>query len=184
MPPEGRNKTMKTPLTPPPAGLASPTCSALDIADIQQYLIDEHARMMWALKDLPTGGTGSLTNRQKMRGAIDFGVTLSNWISRRQIEDGDGAEPCDECGGCFMVPDDSPNGDVMNTPCPKCNPQRPAAIPADLFRVEYRGRGEKRWRLWKDKMTRMDAGDLAARIETVETRIVPEPNSFIERTVG
>jgi hypothetical protein len=58
----------------------------LDMATVQQFLIDEHARMMWSLKDLPRCGTGSLTNRHKVRGAIDFGVTLSNWISRKQIE--------------------------------------------------------------------------------------------------
>ena len=61
-------------------------CEALDVADVQQFLIDEHARMMWSLKDLPRCGTGSLTNRHKVRGAINFGVTLSNWISRKQIE--------------------------------------------------------------------------------------------------
>jgi hypothetical protein len=59
---------------------------AFGIADVQQFLIDEHARMMWSIKDLPRHGTGSLTARHKVRGAIDFGITISNWISRKQIE--------------------------------------------------------------------------------------------------
>jgi hypothetical protein len=29
---------------------------------------------------------------------------------------------CDNCGGCGMLPGTEPNDDVMNTPCPKCNP--------------------------------------------------------------
>lgn len=82
---------MKKKLNSPDRSGALP-CSALDIADIQQLLIDEHARMMWAIKNLPIVGTGSLTNRHKMRGAIDFGVSLSNWISRRQIEDDENAK--------------------------------------------------------------------------------------------
>lgn len=77
-------------------------CEVLDVADVQQFLIDEHARMMWSLKDLPRGGTGSLTARHKVRGAIDFGVTLSNWISRKQIELSEQNRPpatCSKCGG-------------------------------------------------------------------------------------
>lgn len=31
-----------------------------------------------------------------------------------------GSEFCAVCHG-GMIPDDSPDGDVMNTPCPKCN---------------------------------------------------------------
>ena len=33
-----------------------------------------------------------------------------------------GSEFCDVCYGATMIPSDHPNGDVMNTRCPKCNP--------------------------------------------------------------
>jgi len=29
---------------------------------------------------------------------------------------------CSACGGCGMIPGAGPNDDVMNTPCPECNP--------------------------------------------------------------
>jgi ssDNA-binding Zn-finger/Zn-ribbon topoisomerase 1 len=32
------------------------------------------------------------------------------------------AAPCSACGGCGMIPGTGPNDDVMNTPCPECNP--------------------------------------------------------------
>ena len=34
-----------------------------------------------------------------------------------------GSEFCDVCYGSTMIPSDDPNGDVMNTRCPKCNPR-------------------------------------------------------------
>jgi ssDNA-binding Zn-finger/Zn-ribbon topoisomerase 1 len=30
---------------------------------------------------------------------------------------------CDTCGGCGMIFDDEENADVMNVPCPECNPR-------------------------------------------------------------
>jgi hypothetical protein len=33
-----------------------------------------------------------------------------------------GAAACSACGGCGMIPGTGPNDDVMNTPCPECNP--------------------------------------------------------------
>lgn len=30
--------------------------------------------------------------------------------------------PCSACGGCGMIPGTKPDDDVMNTPCPQCNP--------------------------------------------------------------
>ena len=30
--------------------------------------------------------------------------------------------PCSACGGCGMLPGTAPDDDVMNTPCPQCNP--------------------------------------------------------------
>ena len=71
----------------PESGSDAPTCSALDIADIQCHLIDEMVRSQDTLSILPKGGTGSLTSRHMLRGAMDYMVTLSNWISRRQIKD-------------------------------------------------------------------------------------------------
>jgi hypothetical protein len=73
--------------TTKPSGSDAPTCSALDIADIQCHLVDEMARCQDTLSILPKGGTGSLTSRHTLRGAMDYMVTLSNWISRRQIKD-------------------------------------------------------------------------------------------------
>lgn len=29
---------------------------------------------------------------------------------------------CSACGGCGMLPGTEPDDDVMNTPCPQCNP--------------------------------------------------------------
>ena len=41
-----------------------------------------------------------------------------------------GSEFCDVCYGATMIPSDDPNGDVMNTRCPKCNsPQNAIAQP-------------------------------------------------------
>jgi hypothetical protein len=34
---------------------------------------------------------------------------------------------CKTCHGLRMIPDDSPNGDVMNTPCSCCNPRAVSA---------------------------------------------------------
>ena len=66
---------------------AEAVAMALNIqADIQCQLIDEHQRMKDEIRDIPRTGTGTLTRRHKLRGAMDFGIELSNWISRRQIE--------------------------------------------------------------------------------------------------
>jgi len=46
------------------------------------------------------------------------------WMSiaeGRGRTDDEGESDCSVCGGCFMLPSDDPAGDVMNTPCPKCN---------------------------------------------------------------
>ena len=39
--------------------------------------------------------------------------------------EGSGAPPCSLCGGLTMIPSDDPDGDIMNTPCPKCNEWSP-----------------------------------------------------------
>ena len=39
--------------------------------------------------------------------------------------DGLAATPCSLCGGLTMIPSDDPDGDIMNTPCPKCNEWSP-----------------------------------------------------------
>ena len=55
-------------------------------SDVQAFLIDAHQRMQDEIRDIPRTGTGTLTRRHKLRGAMDFGIELSNWISRREIE--------------------------------------------------------------------------------------------------
>ena len=55
-------------------------------SDVQAFLTESHQRMQDELRAIPITGTGSLTARHKLRGAMDFGVQLSNWISRREIE--------------------------------------------------------------------------------------------------
>lgn len=55
-------------------------------SDVQAFLIDAHQRMKAEIRDIPRTGTGTLTRRHKLRGAMDFGIELSNWISRREIE--------------------------------------------------------------------------------------------------
>jgi hypothetical protein len=39
-------------------------------------------------------------------------------------ENGPDHEECPNCGGCYMVPSDDPDGDIANTPCPDCNHPR------------------------------------------------------------
>lgn len=55
-------------------------------SDVQAFLIEAHQRMQDEIRDIPRTGTGTLTRRHKLRGAMDFGIELSNWISRREIE--------------------------------------------------------------------------------------------------
>jgi len=35
---------------------------------------------------------------------------------------------CENYGGCFMIPSNDPDGDVMNTACPKCNEWSPEFV--------------------------------------------------------
>jgi hypothetical protein len=40
-----------------------------------------------------------------------------------------GSEFCGNCGDLGMIPGTEPNDDVMNTPCPKCNPRNASILP-------------------------------------------------------
>lgn len=59
-----------------------------------------------------------------IRSIIEKGGTANDVLlfldSPRMIDPPE--EKCETCGGCGMIPSDDPNGDVMNTRCPKCNP--------------------------------------------------------------
>ena len=60
---------------------------ALNIhAELQAHLVDCDIELKDAYKKIPKGGTGSLTARHLVTGARNFGLELSNWISRREIE--------------------------------------------------------------------------------------------------
>jgi hypothetical protein len=47
-----------------------------------------------------------------------------------------GATPCSLCIGLTMIPSDDPDGDIMNTPCPKCNEWSPD------FKENPKGQGQ------------------------------------------
>ena len=59
---------------------------AITTADVQSFLIETHQQMQEEIRAIPRTGTGTLTARHKLRGAMDFSVKLSNWISRREME--------------------------------------------------------------------------------------------------
>jgi hypothetical protein len=49
--------------------------------------------------------------------------TLRNWFDKGCAEWSPRVKgECDVCYGATMIPSNDPNGDVMNTRCPKCNP--------------------------------------------------------------
>jgi hypothetical protein len=55
----------------------------------------------------------------------DGGTTLGNIAeAHRRLNAEETADSiCDRCQGATMIPSDDPDGDVMNTPCPQCNPR-------------------------------------------------------------
>jgi hypothetical protein len=55
-------------------------------SDVQAFLISEYQRMQEQIREIPRTGTGTLTRRHKLRGAMDASIELSNWISRQEIK--------------------------------------------------------------------------------------------------
>jgi len=71
-----------------------------------------------------------LSARKKIR-VVVYGDTMEKMRAlkryltekvREYYENVPSIEECENCGGCGMIPGTLPDDDVMNSPCPKCNP--------------------------------------------------------------
>lgn len=64
------------------------------------------------------------TLRQENVHAVSFQVSIKQWFEAKACA----APVCSACGGLSMVPGEPPHEDVMNTPCPACNPWAGVAV--------------------------------------------------------
>lgn len=84
--------------------------------------------------------SASFANQQLM--SSQPGRPISQGLQRQGSELD--ASACSACGGCGMLPGTKPDDDVMNTPCPRCNPWSKhlyATPPGDTLRETLKAKG-------------------------------------------
>jgi hypothetical protein len=67
-------------------GEVRPVYSSEFAAELQYFLTEDFQRMQVESRAIPRTGSGTLTQRHKLAAAMDYNVTVSNWIDREWIK--------------------------------------------------------------------------------------------------
>jgi energy-coupling factor transporter ATP-binding protein EcfA2 len=67
-------------------GEVRPVYSSEFVAELQHFLTEDFQLMQIEARAIPRTGSGTLTQRHKLAAAMDYNVTVSNWIDREWIK--------------------------------------------------------------------------------------------------